>query len=225
MNEIRIVLVDDHRVVREGTRQILQKETDLRVIGEAGDGEEAIRLVSELKPDVVVMDISMPRLNGIEATKRIKAMYPHIAVLILTAYEQDQYIFAALEAGAAGYLLKDIHGQELVAAIRSVQAGESVLHPIVARKALDRFVRAEIKDMVPQFEALTDREVEVLRLAARGRSNAEIAGDLGISTRTVQGHFGKIFEKFQVSSRTEAIVYGLKYDLLKLSDLEDPSLL
>ena len=225
MNEIRIVLVDDHRVVREGTRQILQKETDLRVIGEAGDGEEAIRLVSELKPDVVVMDISMPRLNGIEATKRIKAMYPHMAVLILTAYEQDQYIFAALEAGAAGYLLKDIHGQELVAAIRSVQAGESVLHPIVARKALDRFVRAEIKDMVPQFEALTDREVEVLRLAARGRSNAEIAGDLGISTRTVQGHFGKIFEKFQVSSRTEAIVYGLKYDLLKLSDLEDPSLL
>lgn len=225
MNEIRIVLVDDHRVVREGTRQILQKETDLKVIGEAGDGEEAIRLVSELKPDVVVMDISMPRLNGIEATKRIKAMYPHIAVLILTAYEQDQYIFAALEAGAAGYLLKDIHGQELVAAIRSVQAGESVLHPIVARKALDRFVRAEIKDMVPQFEALTDREVEVLRLAARGRSNAEIAGDLGISTRTVQGHFGKIFEKFQVSSRTEAIVYGLKYDLLKLSDLEDPSLL
>jgi len=171
------------------------------------------------------MDISMPRLNGIEATKRIKAMYPHIAVLILTAYEQDQYIFAALEAGAAGYLLKDIHGQELVAAIRSVQAGESVLHPIVARKALDRFVRAEIKDMVPQFEALTDREVEVLRLAARGRSNAEIAGDLGISTRTVQGHFGKIFEKFQVGSRTEAIVYGLKYDLLKLSDLEDPSLL
>ncbi len=225
MNEIRIVLVDDHRVVREGTRQILQKETDLRVIGEAGDGEEAIRLVSELKPDVVVMDISMPRLNGIEATKRIKAMYPHIAVLILTAYEQDQYIFAALEAGAAGYLLKDIHGQELVAAIRSVQAGESVLHPIVARKALDRFVRAEVKDMVPQLEALTDREVEVLRLAARGRSNAEIAGDLGISTRTVQGHFGKIFEKFQVSSRTEAIVYGLKYDLLKLSDLEDPSLL
>ncbi len=225
MNEIRIVLVDDHRVVREGTRQILQKETDLRVIGEAGDGEEAIKLVSELKPDVVVMDISMPRLNGIEATKRIKAMSPHIAVLILTAYEQDQYIFAALEAGAAGYLLKDIQGQELVAAIRSVQAGESVLHPIVARKALDRFVRAEIKDMVPQFEALTDREVEVLRLAARGRSNAEIAGDLGISTRTVQGHFGKIFEKFQVSSRTEAIVYGLKYDLLKLSDLEDPSLL
>jgi len=225
MNEIRIVLVDDHRVVREGTRQILQKESDLRVIGEAGDGEEAIRLVSELKPDVVVMDISMPRLNGIEATKRIKAMYPHIAILILTAYEQDQYIFAALEAGAAGYLLKDIHGQELVAAIRSVRAGESVLHPIVARKALDRFVRAEIKDMAPQFEPLTDREVEVLRLAARGQSNAEIADDLGISARTVQGHFGKIFEKFQVSSRTEAIVYGLKYDLLKLSDLEDPSLL
>ncbi|MFA4835746.1 MAG: response regulator transcription factor [Dehalococcoidia bacterium] len=219
---IRIIIADDHKVVREGTRELLQKEPDLEVVGEAGDGEEAVMLAKELKPDVAIMDIAMPRLNGIEATKQIKAISPSTAVLILTAYDYDQYVFALLEAGAAGYLLKDIRGQELIEAIRAVRAGESVLHPVIARKALDHFVRAEDKDKTPRLQVLTDRETEVLRLAARGHGNKEIARDLGLSVRTVQAHLGNIFNKLKVGSRTEAVISGLRNGLLTLEDISEP---
>ena len=180
-------------------------------MADASDGKEAVQLAITLHPDVVVMDFAMPKLNGIEATRQIKAITPSVAVLVLTAYDSDQYIFAFLEAGAAGYLLKDVHVDEVVKAIRAVHAGESVLHPSVARKVIDRFaVTAEGHAEKPSPEQLSKRELEVLRLAARGMSNREIALKLSISVRTVQTHLSHIFSKIGVGSRTEAVVYGLK---------------
>jgi len=219
MEKIRVVIADDHVVVREGTRELLEREPDLEVIGEAGDGEEAVRLVVNLKPDVAIVDIAMPRLNGIEATKQIKALYPATAVLILTAYDNDQYIFALLEAGAAGYLLKNVRGQEVIEAVRAVHAGESVLHPVVARKVLNRFVPSSREARDREVEELTDREMEVLKLAAKGLNNKDIAQELCLSVRTVQAHLGNIFGKLMVGSRTEAVVYGLKKGLLSIQDL------
>lgn len=220
MNTIKILIADDHAVVREGTRQILEKEADMNVVAEAADGEEAIRLAGSSAPDVIIMDISMPRLDGIEATKQIKALHPNIAILILSAYDDDQFVFNLIEAGAAGYLLKSVRGHELIEAVRAVNAGESVLHPAIARKVLNRFVPAagrEPKQKV--LEVLSDREVEVLRLAARGLSNQDIANELCLSLRTVQAHLGHIFNKLQVSSRTEAVVRALKEGWITLSDV------
>lgn len=221
VEKIRIIIADDHAVVREGTRELLQKCGDLEVVGEAADGEEAVRLVRELKPDVAIVDIAMPRLNGIETTKQIKAISPGTAVLILTAYDYDQYIFALLKAGAAGYLLKDIPGQKLVKAVRAVHAGESVLHPVIARKAMDLFVHAKGKIQEPRVQLLTEREVEVLQLAAKGQSNRQIASKLKLSTRTVQAHLVNTFNKLKVGSRTEAVIAGLKNGFLILEDIVD----
>lgn len=220
MGKIKVLLAEDHVIVREGTRQLIQREPDMEVVGEAGDGEEAIDLVNKLHPDVVIMDIAMPRLNGIEATKQIKALHPAISVLILTAYENDQYIFAILEAGAAGYLLKNVRGRELVDAIRAVDAGESVLYPTVARRVISQLVSpfsstAEAKTI----EHLSGREMEVLKLAAKGISNKDIAKELLLSPRTVQAHLGNIFNKLGVGSRTEAILCGLRRGWFTLEDL------
>ena len=220
MPKIKILIADDHAVVREGTRQILAQEPDLEVVAEAADGEEAIRLAGEYRPDVAIMDIAMPKCDGIEATRKIKSLYPGIAVLILSAYDDDQFVFSLLEAGAAGYLLKSIRGRELIDAVRAVYAGESVLHPSIARKVLNRFVPTPDKAAAQKpVEVLSDREVEVLRLATRGLSNQEIAEKLCLSLRTVQAHLGHIFNKLEVSSRTEAVVRGLKSGWITLDDV------
>lgn len=220
MDRVKILIADDHAVVREGTRRILEQEEGLEVVAEAADGREAVRLATELRPDVAIMDIAMPNLDGIEATKQIKALCPSISVLVLSAYDDDQFVFSLLEAGAAGYLLKDVRGRELIDAVRAVHAGESVLHPAVARKVLNRFVSATDKTRKREpLEALSDREKEILRLATRGLSNREIADDLCLSIRTVQGHLTHIFNKLQVGSRTEAVVRGLKEGWITLDDV------
>jgi NarL family two-component system response regulator LiaR len=222
VDKIRVLLAEDHVVVREGTRELVQRERDMEVVGEAGDGQEAIDLTTELRPDVIIMDISMPRVNGIEATKRIKELYPTTAVLILTAYDNEQYIFALLEAGAAGYLLKDVRRSELISAIRAVYSGEPVLHPQIARKVVERFREKRVASAAdePNRDALSEREMEVLRLAGKGISNKDIAAQLSLSVRTVQAHLGNIFSKLGVGSRTEAVLYALKKGWFSLDEDE-----
>jgi DNA-binding NarL/FixJ family response regulator len=220
LGKIKILIADDHAVVREGTRQILEQEPDLEVVAEAGDGEEATRLAGIHKPDVAIIDVAMPKVDGIVATRQIKALYPSIAVLILSAYDDDQFVFSLLEAGAAGYLLKTVRGRELVDAVRAVYAGESVLHPAIARKVLNRFVPTPGKPVRQKPpEVLSERELDVLKLATGGLSNQDIADKLCLSLRTVQAHFSHIFNKLQVSSRTEAVVRALKEGWVTLDDV------
>jgi len=219
VEKIRILLADDHAVVREGTKSLLEQEDDLEIVAEADDGKKAVQLAIRQRPDVVIMDFAMPKLNGIEATKQIKAIDPTITVLVLTAYDNEQYVFAFLEAGAAGYLLKDVHMDELVKAIRAVHAGESILHPAIARKVVNHFAQPpEKRSEEHTLAQITERELEVLKLAAQGKSNREIALELSISVRTVQTHLGNIFNKIDVGSRTEAVVCALKQGWLTLED-------
>jgi DNA-binding NarL/FixJ family response regulator len=224
--KIRVLLVEDHAVVREGTAELLNRQLDMEVVGEAGDGQVAVEMAARLVPDVVLMDVAMPVLDGIAATRQIKAQRPTIAVLALTAHDEDQYVFALLEAGAAGYLLKTVRSQELVEAVRAVNRGEAVLHPAVAKKVLGRFAirnqpgPASKAEPAHPTEHLTEREMEVLRLAGRGLSNKEIADKLVLSPRTVQAHFANIFDKLEVGSRTEAVLQGLKRRILSLVDLD-----
>ena len=221
MEEITVMLVDDHVMVREGTRELLEREQDMHVIAEAGDGEEAVRLAASHRPDVIVMDVALPGINGIEATKQIKQDNRGATILVLSAYDDDQYVFALLEAGAAGYLLKDVSSRDLVAAIRAVDAGESILHPSIARKVVNYFSHhAGAWDQRRGGGAagaqLTDRELEVLGQAAQGLTNREIAQQLSISVRTVQVHLSNIFGKLGVGSRTEAVLYAVRQGWLEL---------
>lgn len=216
---IRIVIAEDHAFVSESTRRLLSMEPDMEVVGEAADGAEAVELVERLSPSIVLMDIAMPNVDGIEATRRIREMRPELPVLILTAYDDDQYVFALIEAGAAGYLMKDIRGDQLVDSIRSVSRGESVLHPTIARKVMQRFgdqSAAPRRDI----DALSDREIEVLRLAAAGRGNDALAMELGVSPRTVQAHLSHIFTKLSVNSRTQAVITALRRGLIRLDEIE-----
>jgi len=220
MGKIAILLAEDHVVVRESIRRFLEREADFEVVGEVGSGEEAVRMAKELKPDVILMDISMPKLNGIEATKQIKMLQPSIAVLILTAYDYEQYIFPLLEAGAAGYLLKDVSSHELVCAIQAVYKGESVLYPTVARKVMERFRQGAVKhDEKRALDLLTGREIKVLKMAAKGMSNKDISGELHLSVRTVEGHLESIFSKLGVGSRTEAVIQAMKKGWFTLEEL------
>jgi DNA-binding NarL/FixJ family response regulator len=222
MEKIRVIIADDHTVVREGTRALLEKEADMEVVGEAADGEEAVSLIERLKPDVAILDIAMPKLSGIEVTRQVKPRVPSTAILVLSAYANDRYVFALLEAGAAGYLLKEVHGREIVDAVRAVHGGESVLSPAIARMVIKRAMDTRTRDKDTSSEIdLSDREKEVLKLAARGLSNKDIADKLYISIRTVQGHINSIFHKLGVGSRTEAIFQGVKRGWISFDDMPD----
>ena len=213
--EIRLILADDHAVVRSGTRELLEQQPDLKIVGEASDGEEAVQLAEELRPDVLVMDVRMPRLNGIEATRRIKAEYPEVRILVLTAHDDDEYVFALLQAGANGYLLKTAEIDELVRAIRTVAAGQPALAPEVTGKVMQQFTSGKslpevVTENTDSYDGLTDRELGILQLVGQGMSNKQIGKQLFISDRTVQAHLSNIFSKLGVNSRTEAVMHAVR---------------
>lgn len=221
---IRVVLAEDHALVREGTRRILESTDGIVVVAEAADGEEAVAAVKAQRPDVAIIDIGMPGVNGIEATRQIKATHPQVGVLILTMHDDDQFIFAVIEAGAAGYLLKDVQGNELIRAVQAVHAGDSVLHPTITHKVLARLASGEQSGRRSEAdEPLTGRELEILRLAAAGLANKEIGARLAVSVRTVEAHLSHVFRKLDVGSRTEAILHGLRRGWFTIDELGSPS--
>jgi NarL family two-component system response regulator LiaR len=204
--KIKVILADDHHIVRAGIRQLLESAKDIQVIAEAGDGEEAQTLIQQYKPDVAVLDIQMPNASGIEVTRWVRSHLPEVGVLILTAYDDEPYVMAVLQAGANGYVLKTAKTEELIQAVRDVYEGKSALDPAVTQKLMSNLFRRPDKTPV---EPLTDRELDVLRLAAKGYTNKSIGVQLNISDRTVQGHLAHIFAKLQAASRTEAVMRGV----------------
>ena len=208
MSAIRVLIADDHRLFRRGLRQICETVGHLEVVGEAENGEEAVALAGQLKPDVVLMDIRMPVVDGVEATRRITESIPSVRIIILTMYRQDQYVFEAIKAGARGYLLKDIDEQELVDAVRAVHRGEALIDPGLATRLLEEFRR--LSQNAPDVEALTQAEMDVLRLVARGLDNKGIARELSLSERTVTNRLSEIYQKLHVANRTQAALLALR---------------
>lgn len=220
MGKIRILLADDHALLRQGTAELLQHEPDFEIVGQAENGQEAVRMAHEIQPDVIVMDVRMPVLSGVEATRQIRQELPQVQVLVLTAYDDDQYVFSLLQAGASGYLLKTAPASELVRSIHQVRAGDSPLSPAIARKVVARLNAGGSFDSGPEgtanLDSLTPRELEILQFLARGLTNREIAEAVYISERTVQTHLTNIFAKMQVSSRLEAVLKGIHTGWLTL---------
>ena len=208
---ISILLVEDHKIVREGTRQLLEQSPDMKVVGEASDGLEAVRLTSDMQPDVIVMDVRLPHMSGIEATRAITTRFPKIKVLILSAYNVDSYVFQLLEAGASGYLLKTSSGAELAEAIRLVYSGQIALSSRISAKIINRLAGRKPYQTNNMQKGLSEREMGVLRSAAHGYANKVIASKLGISTQTVQVHLRNIYSKMDVSSRSEAIARAFQF--------------
>jgi NarL family two-component system response regulator LiaR len=211
---IRILIADDHAVVREGLRALIEAKPDMELVGEAEDGVEAVLMARSLKPDVILLDLLMPRMDGIEAIGEIRQENPHARILILTSFAADDKVFPAIKAGALGYLLKDSSSQALIQAIREVYQGESSLHPTIARKLIREILRPSTA--APAENLLTEREVAVLKLIAGGLSNQEIAETLVISERTVSSHVSNILEKLHLANRTQAAVYALREGLASL---------
>jgi DNA-binding NarL/FixJ family response regulator len=212
--KIRVLLADDHHIVRAGIRQLLESAQDIQVIAEAGDGEEAQSLIEKHKPDVAVLDIQMPKASGIEVTRWVRSHLPEVGVLILTAYDDEPYVMAVLQAGANGYVLKTAKTEELIQAVHDVYEGKSALDPAVTQKLMSNLFKRSDKTPV---EPLTERELDVLRLAAKGFTNKAIGVQLTISDRTVQGHLAHIFAKLQATSRTEAVMRGVSLGLVSQS--------
>lgn len=216
MAKIRVLLADDHAIVREGVKMILIKEPDIEVVGEASDGQEALDLVDRLKPGVVVMDISMPGMSGIEATQHVRERYPGVNVLALTMHEDESYVFKLLRAGASGYVLKRAAAQDLVQAVRAAAKGEAFLYPSVARKIVEDYLkRVETGEDRERYDGLTEREKEILTVIAQGLSNQQIAQKLYISIKTVQTHRAHILEKLGLHDRTELVRYAIRKGLIE----------
>jgi DNA-binding NarL/FixJ family response regulator len=213
---IRVVVVDDQALVRGGFRLILDAQPDMQVVGEAATGREALDRVRELDPDVVLMDIRMPDLDGLEATRRLVASGAASRVLVLTTFDADEYVYEAMKAGASGFLLKDVRPEQLAAAVRTVAEGDALLAPAITKRLVEDFVRRPPPGQAPaELGDLTDRELEVLRLVSRGLSNAEIAGELFLSEATVKTHVTRIFQKLQVRDRVQAVVRAYESGLVR----------
>jgi two-component system response regulator NreC len=216
MNKIRVLLADDHTILRDGIRALLDDQADIEVIGEAGDGQATVKMTAQLQPDVVVMDIAMPLLNGLEATRQIQRDLPHVKVLILTMHENEEYIRQVLAAGALGYVLKDAAARDLIGAIRAVYQGEAVLSPAITRLVIEDYLRWGDIRPPDSSNGLTSREREVLQLIAEGYTNKEIAEILCISIKTVQSHRTNLMSKLDLHDRGELIKYAIQKKIIDI---------
>ncbi|NWG19071.1 MAG: response regulator transcription factor [Chloroflexi bacterium] len=214
MERVSVLLIDDHRVVRQGLRDFLESQDDIEIVGEAASGEEGVKLAQERLPDVVLMDMVLPGIDGVEATRRIKAVCPSTRIIVLTSFADDDKVFPAIKAGAISYLLKDVQPEELARAIRAAQRNEAVLHPEVAAKLMQEFSTPRTTD--DSVEQLTERELDVLRQIAHGKSNKEIADTLIISEKTVKTHVSNILSKLHLADRTQAAIYALRQRLVPM---------
>jgi DNA-binding NarL/FixJ family response regulator len=210
---MRVIICDDQAIIRDGLEMLLKLEKDIEVLGQAQDGAEAVALVEKIRPDLVLMDLKMPGLNGIEATRQIRAAYPQVKVLVLTTYDDDEWVFDAIRAGASGYLLKDTPREEVIKAVRGTVAGKTYLDPSVAGKLLHQVADKQAHPSTLLTDKLTEREADVLRLVARGFTNADIAERLHLSEGTVRNHVSGIFAKLEVSDRTQAAVIAIQHGL------------
>ena len=217
---IRVLLVDDHAVVRKGLRALLEHDSRVEVIGEAEDGEQALRATERLRPDVILMDLEMPVVGGIDATRQITSAHPELKVVVLTSHSSEEDVFPALKAGAIGYLLKHSAPEEVLQAIQQAYLGETVLHPAIARMVLQELHRPAHSATAVTTDPLSDRELDVLRLIARGMSNQEIAGALVVGEATVRSHVSSILRKLQLASRTQAALYALREGLVALDEAD-----
>lgn len=213
-DSITVLLVDDHAMVRQGVRAFLAVQPDITVVDDVGSGEEAIKLAGQHVPDVVLMDLIMPNMDGVEATRRIKQVSPRSQIVVLTSYHEDEHIFPALKAGALSYILKDVSAEELASAVRKAAAGEAVLHPRVAARVIKE-LQGRREDRLNPFTELSERELEVLKLIADGMSNAEMAAKLVLSEKTIKGHVSNILGKLHLADRTQAAVYAWREGVVR----------
>jgi NarL family two-component system response regulator LiaR len=211
---ITVLLVDDHSIVRQGVKAFLVTQPDIMVVGEASSGEEAIKLAEQYVPDVILMDLIMPAMDGVEATRRVKQVSPRSQIVVLTSYHEDEHIFPSLKAGALSYVLKDVSAEELASAVRKAASGEAVLHPRVAARVIKE-LQGKRQDALNPFTELSERELEVLKLIADGMSNAEIAAKLVLSEKTVKGHVSNILGKLHLVDRTQAAVYAWREGVVR----------
>ena len=214
--KIKVLIVDDHQVVRQGLRTFLELQEDVLVVGEAGDGQTAVEMVRQLNPNVVLMDLVMPYLDGISATRQVKSLGTEVKVIALTSFTEDDKVFPVIQAGASSYLLKDVSPDDLVEAIRAVHRGEARLHPDIARKLMEQVAQQASPSRESRLEDLTEREHEVIKLVAKGNSNQEIANILVISEKTVKTHVSNILGKLQLEDRTQLAIYAIKKGLVDL---------
>lgn len=213
MNEVRVLLADDHNVLRQGMAQAIDAQSDMRVVAQASNGREAVNMVQKHQPDVVLLDINMPKVDGVEAARRITATFPDVGIIILTMYRRDDYVFEAIKAGASGYLLKEVELEELLAAIRSVAHGEAVLDPAIAGRVLAE-LRHPSESLDESETALADRDLEILRLVAQGLSNQEIADRLFLAEKTIRNRLSLIFKQLHLENRTQAALYAMRKGII-----------